>query len=182
MNSYDNVQVIGYIATNYANREQAEVESQIGIYSGWSSYTAKNISVSGIFFDEAPGTNDSTNISYMQSISTTAKGRNLNTVVFNPGTTLEKGAASEYFKAADLVVEFEKPYSEWTSAIPANELSSSENYKKDAIILHSAPPTADYKAVVQEAQSMGLGALYLTSSDNYMSIDTVPKLAASFVQ
>lgn len=111
-----------------------------------------------------------------------AKSKNLDRIVFNPGTTLEKGPASEYFQAADMIVEFGKPYSEWTSAIPANELSSSENYKKDAIILHSAPPTADYKAVVQEAQSMGLGALYLTSSNNYMSIDTVPKLAASFAQ
>jgi hypothetical protein len=75
LNSYDNVQVIGYIATSYAKREQAEAESQIAIYSGWSSYTTKNLSLCGIFFDEAPRTNDSTKISYMQSISATAKGR-----------------------------------------------------------------------------------------------------------
>lgn len=182
MNSYHNIQVIGYIATNYAEREQAEVNSQIALYSGWSSYTAKNISVSGMFFDEASHTNDNTKISYMQSISAKAKSRNLNTVVFNPRTTLEIGSATEYFKAADMIVEFEKTYSEWTSAIPANEFSSSDNYENDAIIIHSAPPTADYKAVVQKAQSMGLGALYLTSSDDYKPIDTLPKLAASFVQ
>lgn len=117
----------------------------------------------------------------MQSISATAKSSNLSTVVFNPGTTLAKESAAEYFKAADLIVEFESPYSEWKSTIPANEFSSNETYNKDAIILYSAPPTADYKTVVQEAQSMGLGAVYLTSSDDYMSIDTVPKIAASFV-
>jgi hypothetical protein len=49
------------------------------------------MSVSGIFFDEAPRTNDNTKISYMQSISATAKSRKLSTVVFNPGTTVEKG-------------------------------------------------------------------------------------------
>ncbi|KAJ5380679.1 Spherulation-specific family 4 [Penicillium cataractarum] len=179
LNSYDNVQVIGYIPTNYAERAQAEVNSQIAAYSGWSSYKAKNISVSGIFFDEAPRTNDNTTISYMQSISTTAKSSNLNMVVFNPGTKLEEGSAAEYFKAADLIVEFEKSYSEWTSAIPANEFSSSETYCKDAIIVHSAPMTADYRAVVQDAQSMGLGAVYLTSSDDYMSLDSVATLAAA---
>lgn len=176
------MRVIGYIPVNYAERAQAEVDSQIATYSGWSSYKAKNISVSGIFFDEAPSTNDNTKISYMQSISATAKISNLNMVVFNPGTTLEEGSAAEYFKAADLIVEFEKPYSEWTSIIPANEFSSSETYGKDAIIVYSAPLTADYGAVVQEAQSMGLGAVYLTNSDDYMSIDTVPKVAASFAQ
>ncbi|OOQ85259.1 hypothetical protein PEBR_26942 [Penicillium brasilianum] len=182
LNSYDNVHVIGYIRTNYAECAQAEVDSQIAVYSGWSSYTAKNISVSGIFFDEAPRTNENTKIAYMQSISATAKSSNLNTIVFNPGTTLEEESAAEYFEAAGLIVEFEKPYSEWTSIIPADQFSSSETYGKDAMIVYSAPLTADYEAVVQEARGMGLGAVYLTSSDNYMSLDTVPKLAASFTQ
>jgi hypothetical protein len=118
----------------------------------------------------------------MQSISATAKSSNLNTIVFNPGTTLEEESAADYFEAADLIVEFEKSYSEWTSIIPADQFSSSETYGKDAMIVYSAPLTADYEAVVQEAQIMGLGAVYLTSSDDYTSLDTVPKVAASFTQ
>lgn len=103
--------------------------------------------------------------------------------MFNPGTTLEEGSAAEHFKAADLIiVEFGKSYSKWIFIIPANEFSSSETYGKDAIIVYSASLTADYGAVVREAQSMGLGAVYLTSSDDYMSIDTVLKVAASFAQ
>lgn len=118
----------------------------------------------------------------MKSASTSAKDSSLSTVVFNPGTALEEGSADGYFQAADLIVEFENSYSEWTTKIPANQFSSSKHYAKDAIILYSAPMEADYKAVVQEAQSMGLGAAYLTNTDNYMSVKTVQKVAASFVQ
>ncbi|KAJ5168633.1 Cell surface spherulin 4-like protein [Penicillium canariense] len=181
LNSYDNVQVIGYVATDYAERDFSEVDSQISTYSGWSAYTTKNITVSGIFFDEAPSTNDDTKISYMQGISATAKSSNLNTVIFNPGTKLEPGSATEYFKAADLIVEFEKSYSAWLSAIPANEFSANGTYYKDAVILYGAPLKANYDDVIHEAQTMGLGAAYLTESDDYMSVDTVPKVAASFV-
>ncbi|KAJ5090085.1 CAZyme family [Penicillium argentinense] len=182
LNSYDNVQVLGYIPTNYAERDISEVIDDISIYSKWSSNKSKNITVSGIFFDEAPNTNDADKISYMQSVSKSAKSGCLSTVVFNPGATLEDGSADGYFEAADLIVEFENSYSAWTTNIPANKFSSSKNYSKDAIILYSAPMTLDYEAVVQEAQSMGLGAAYLTNTDNYMSVETVQKVAASFVQ
>lgn len=180
LNSHDNVHVIGYIHTEYAERDISEVESEISTYSKWASYKAKNITVSGIFFDEAPNANDATKISYMQSISASAKSSDLSKVVFNPGATLENGSADEYFKAADLIVEFENSYSEWTTRIPAQQFSSSEHYAKDAIILYNAPTTADYRVVVQEAQNLGLGAAYLTNTDDYTSVTTVKKVAASF--
>lgn len=182
LNSHHNVEVLGYIPTNYAERDASEVRKEIAIYSNWASYKSKNITVSGVFFDEAPNTNDKTKIAYMQGISRFARARNLTTVVFNPGATLEEGSAKGYFKAADLIVEFENSYAEWVSTIPAKQFSTSEDYSKDAIILYSAPLDTDYEAVVQEAQSMGLGAAYLTNDDNYMSVDTVVKVAASFMQ
>lgn len=182
LNHYPNVQVLGYIPTNYAERDLSDVKEEVSTYSNWASYKAKNITVSGVFFDEAPDTNDKTKIAYMQRISRAARARNLTTVVFNPGATLEEGSAQGYFRAADLIVEFENSYAEWMSSVPAKQFSASDNYAKDAIILYSAPLDRDYDAVVQEAQSMGLGAAYLTCDDNYMSVDTVMKVAASFTQ
>jgi hypothetical protein len=181
LNSYSNVQVIGYIPTEYATRDISTVKSAISTYSGWSSYKAKNITVSGIFFDEAPRTNDATLISYMQEVSESAKSSSLPTVIFNPGTKLETGAAAEYFKAADLIVEFENSYSTWTSITPADEITGSY-YDKAAILLYSAPLDADYEAVIHEAQGMGLAAAYLTNDDDYKTADSVSKVAESFVQ
>jgi hypothetical protein len=180
LNSYSNVQVIGYIPTGYAERDISSVKSDISTYSNWSSYKAKNITVSGIFFDEGPNTNDQTKISYMREISQSAKSSDLPTVVFNPGAKLEDGSAAEYFKAADLIVEFENSYSVWTSTVPADGFSGG-HYSKAAIILYSAPLTADYEGVVQEAQGMGLGAAYLTDGDDYKTVDSLTKVAASLV-
>ncbi|KAJ5669746.1 Cell surface spherulin 4-like protein [Penicillium macrosclerotiorum] len=180
LNSYDNVEVIGYIPTNYAERTKSEVVADIKTYAGWSSYTKKNITVSGIFFDEAPRTNENSKISYMKSVSATAKKNKLNTVVFNPGTKLVEAAASKYFAAADLIVEFENSYSEWVQSVPKDSFSSAKTYYKDAALLYSAPLTADYEAIVQEAEGMGLGAAYLTNDDDYKSVESVKKVAASF--
>ncbi|KAJ5083121.1 Spherulation-specific family 4 [Penicillium angulare] len=176
LNSYSNVEVIGYVHTEYATRDISVIESEISTYSGWSSYKELNITLSGIFFDEAPSSNDSTLVSYMQQVSTTAKSNNLNTVVFNPGTKVEDEA---YFDAADLIVEFENSYSTWLSSIPANDFTNTAGYSKGAVILYSAPLTSDYETILQEVDQMGLGAAYLTNTDDYTNANSVTKVAAA---
>ncbi|KAJ5993652.1 Spherulation-specific family 4 [Penicillium sp. IBT 35674x] len=182
LNSYDNVVVLGYIPTEYGTRSASDVESDISTYSGWSAYTAKNIAVAGIFFDEAPRTDDTSLISYMTEVADNARSNDLDFIVFNPGTKLEEGAVNGYFDAADLIVEFENSYDAWIDAVPADEFSSSEDYSKDAVLLYSAPTTANYESVIKEAKDMGLGAAYLTNTDDYKSADTILKVTAALVQ
>ncbi|KAJ5646875.1 Spherulation-specific family 4 [Penicillium lividum] len=182
LNSYDNVVVLGYIPTEYATRDISDVESDISTYSGWAAYTEKNIAVSGIFFDEAPRTDDTSLISYMTEVADNARSHSLNTVVFNPGTKLEEGAVNGYFDAADLIVEFENSYETWVTAVPADEFSSVEDYSKDAVLLYSVPSSANYESVIAEVKKMGLGAAYLTNTDDYKSADTILKVAAAMVQ
>ncbi|KAJ5650532.1 Spherulation-specific family 4 [Penicillium longicatenatum] len=181
LNSYDNVVVLGYIPTEYGTRSASDVESDISTYSGWSAYTAKNITVSGIFFDEAPRTDDTSLISYMTEVADNARSSNLDFIVFNPGTKLEEGAVNGYFDAADLIVEFENSYDAWIDAVPADEFSSTEDYSKDAVLLYSAPTDANYETVIKEAKDMGLGAAYLTNTVDYKSADTVLKVTAAMV-
>ncbi|KAJ5785222.1 Spherulation-specific family 4 [Penicillium pulvis] len=182
LNSYDNVVVLGYIPTEYGTRSASDVESDISTYSGWSAYTEKNIAVTGIFFDEAPRTDDTSLISYMTEVADNARSQDLDFIVFNPGTKLEEGAVNGYFDAADLIVEFENSYDAWIDAVPADEFSSTEDYSKDAVLLYSAPTTANYETVIKEAKDMGLGAAYLTNTDDYKSADTVLKVTAALVQ
>lgn len=174
--------VLGYIPTEYGTRSASDVESDISTYSGWSAYTAKNIAVAGIFFDEAPRTDDTSLISYMTGVADNARSQDLDFIVFNPGTKLEEGAVNGYFDAADLIVEFENSYDAWVDAVPADEFSSTEDYSKDAVLLYSAPTTANYETVIKEAKDMGLGAAYLTNTDDYKSADTILKVAAALVQ
>ncbi|KAJ5923361.1 Spherulation-specific family 4 [Penicillium verhagenii] len=182
LNSYDNVVVLGYIPTEYATRAVSDVETDISTYSGWAAYTEKNITISGIFFDEAPRTDDTSLISYMTEVADNARSHSMNTIVFNPGTKLEEGAVNGYFDAADLIVEFENSYDTWVDAVPADEFSAVADYSKDAILLYSAPTDANYETVIAEAKEMGLGAAYLTNTDDYKSADTILKVTAALVQ
>ncbi|KAJ5899416.1 Spherulation-specific family 4 [Penicillium taxi] len=182
LNRYNNTRLIGYIPTEYAQRDISEVEQAISVYSGWSSYTKRNIALSGIFFDEAPRTNDDTTIQYMKTVSAKARSSNLPTVVFNPGTKVEEGSAPSYFGAANFIVEFENSYDTWTTTIPTEQLSSQKYHKQDAVLLYNAPLTADYETVVAEAKQMGLGAVYLTNVADYASVDSVHRVATAFTQ
>lgn len=156
------------------------MKEQISTYAGWANYDKENITISGIFFDDAPRENDETKILYMQEISEAAKSTTVPFVVFNPGTTLEEGSLSGYFDAADLIVECENTYDTWISTAPVDQFSRAEFHKKDAVILNEAPLDADYESVIQEAKQMGLGAAYLTNVDNYDSVDSVSKVVKAF--
>lgn len=179
LNSYDNVELIGYVHTSYATRSEAEVDADVASYAQWSTYRQQNLNISGIFFDEAPSKDDQTLIQYMQRVSRYARAQKLSTIVFNPGTKVQN---STYFKSANLIVEVENDYSQWTSNTPAEMFTSSHYYPKDAVILYNAPLDADYNAVVNEATYMGLGAAFLTNSADYTTVESVPKVAEAFAQ
>ncbi|KAJ5595005.1 Spherulation-specific family 4 [Penicillium hispanicum] len=180
LNKYENVELIGYVRTSYATRNESEVDSDVATYAQWSSYRQQNLNISGIFFDEAPSDNDQTLIRYMQRVSKYAKGHHLNTTVFNPGTKVKSTA---YYNTASLIVEVENTYSEWTEKSPSELFSAKTSYSKDAIILYDAPLSeVNYKSVIQEASQMGLGAAFLTNDADYKTLDSVETVAAAFAQ
>lgn len=53
LNTYPNAQKVGYVRTNYAERNVSEVLDDIARYSDWQSRAA-DLAMAGIFFDEAP--------------------------------------------------------------------------------------------------------------------------------
>ncbi|OQD81058.1 hypothetical protein PENANT_c030G05378 [Penicillium antarcticum] len=179
LNSYGNAKLLGYISTVYGNRAIADVQREVGVYSNWASYKGKNIAVDGIFFDEGSDGSDASKLDYYQHISKTAKSNNLIIVVFNPGSKIV-ASAPEWFAAADLIVEYENTWEKWVSAAPSNHLSDIKYYHKDAIMIQKSPGDASLTDVAFLASSMGLGALYVTFDDSYMtdmSITSVSKVA-----
>ena len=52
LNAYNNVETIGYVRTNYTLASMEELKDNITAWQNWSSYTAADIAVKGIFFDE----------------------------------------------------------------------------------------------------------------------------------
>jgi hypothetical protein len=181
LNSYSNVQVIGYTYTNYGSRALSEVEADVAVYSKWSSYAGKDIGLAGIFFDMTPNGEDQSQLAYFQQLSSTAKNSNLGTVVFNPGTKILADVA-KWFAVADLIVEFENTYANWLASTPTEHLSGQATYAKDAIMLNQTPVDASIGKVVKLAKNLGVGAIYLTYDDNYMGLTSVSKIAVAVSQ
>ncbi|KAJ5164367.1 Spherulation-specific family 4 [Penicillium coprophilum] len=181
LNSYPNTQVLGYTYTKQGTRDSSEVEKDIDTYSKWATYAGQNIRLSGIFFDEAPDGEDPSKLAYFQNLSRKSKSSSLNTVVFNPGVKL-KADVAKWFEAADFIVEYENTYANWVARDPDEHLSTSEYHGKDAVILNQTPEDASVDDVVRLAKDMGLGAIYLASDDDYMSLATVPKVAVAVAQ
>ena len=67
MNSYSNVQTIGYVQTAYMAESTDAVNANVTTYAGWSGYSDSDISVKGIFFDEATNTESQDAYDYMST-------------------------------------------------------------------------------------------------------------------
>ncbi|KAJ6188569.1 hypothetical protein N7519_003477 [Penicillium mononematosum] len=181
LNSYSNTKVLGYTYTKQGTRASSDVEKDIATYAHWATYAGQNIRLSGIFFDEAANGADPSKLAYFQNLSRKSKSSSLSTVVFNPGVKLVADVA-EWFAAADFIVEYENTYANWVARAPDEHFSTSDHYGKDAVILNQTPVDADVDNVVRLAKDLGLGAIYLASDDNYMSLGTVPKVAVAVAQ
>ncbi|OQE88428.1 hypothetical protein PENNAL_c0017G04693 [Penicillium nalgiovense] len=181
LNSFPNTKVLGYTYTKQGTRASSEVEKDIAAYANWDTYEEQNIRLCGIFFDEAANGADPSKLAYFQKLSRKSKSSSLSTVVFNPGVKLVADVA-KWFAAADFIVEYENTYANWVARAPDEHFSASGHYGKDAVILNLTPENADIDDVVQLAKDMGLGAIYLASDGNYMSLSTVPKVAVAVAQ
>ncbi|CAL5865835.1 uncharacterized protein PFLUO_LOCUS41 [Penicillium psychrofluorescens] len=184
LNSFDNVRVLGYIPTGYTARNMSEVRSYIFKYGKWSSYTASNISISGIFFDEAPNENDPAKIAYMRKAANYVKSSQFatsdnapKTVVFNPGTI----AAPGYLDSATFVVQYEGTYANWESQNPLKSLPLSQR-NQTAAILNETPLTARFTNTARSMHTMGLGAMYMASGCCYKNDNTVEKVADAMAE
>ncbi|KGO69267.1 Spherulation-specific family 4 [Penicillium italicum] len=181
LNSYSNAKVLDYTHTKQGTRSSSEVEKDIATYAKWATYTAKNIRLSGIFFDEASNGEDPSKLFYFQNLSRKSKSSSLDTVVFNPGVKLVADV-DQWFAAADFIVEYENTYANWVARAPDEHFSTPDYHEKSAVILNQTPEGADVDDVVRLAKDMGLGAIYLASDDDYMSLASVPKVAVAVAQ
>lgn len=171
LNAHPNVKLLGYVATEFSTRDYATVTAEVDRYAGWSSYLASNISVSGIFFDEATDAKSGAARTYLGDAAAHAYAQlssPTKTVVLNPGTVVDDG----YFSIADSIVEFENPYDDYEGQVTIDSIQSA--YKRDsAIIVHSATglAAAEIGKLVGDVGSSGVGGVYFTSNCCYDGVN-----------
>ena len=179
LHTFPNARVIGYAHVSNATQPLSAVQTNVTRYAGWSDYTGgANISVSGIFLDEAPSDDSSASITYMQNALNIVKSTVPSPspfVVFNPGYK----TSAAYFSPnpPDLSVQFENYYSEVPASGPITTYPTGET-ARSAVIAHDVPSTSDATSFVKRAVSDGVGAVWAASDYNYGNLDYLDAVIA----
>lgn len=185
-----NADMIGYVFTDYGNRDIDAVKADIIKYNNDFN------SVTGIFFDEV---NTSTNdyfLNYYKELYDFVKYNvntsNLNFVVFNHGTN----APVEYLARADVNIIFEGTYSNWVNYTPDAYIT---NYSSDrfASLVYSAGDVTNMQIALDLASERNIGYAFITDDSvsnpwdelpsywndeiNYMSTSAIPEPSTIFL-
>ena len=190
LNSYKNVQTLGYVDTQYAQRAYGAVTNDVAVYASWASYKGANISIAGIFFDDVNNTAGSTAVyTYMRNASAYARAKmpssssssssaGVTRVVFNPGAL----APTSLFGLCDTMVEFEGAYAGYGNESTLSTIPGA--YRgQSAIIVYDTPATAmaNVKSLVHTMAVEKIGAVYFSADCCYnaFSLTLLMALAAA---
>ncbi|KAI9733675.1 MAG: hypothetical protein M1834_003277 [Cirrosporium novae-zelandiae] len=177
LTSHSNVRLLGYVATTYAQRNFSAVLEDVRTYAEWSNQTSyPGLSVSGIFFDEAPSVFNESHFQYLSRLKSAVKSYSGlgpdNLVILNPGTI----PATQYLSLADSTVVFEERYSTYRARNSYKELRAvHEGRSRKTILMHSVPDSLTLKEdrdLVHDMRRVGAN-LFLThlASDYYARFD-----------
>jgi len=78
LNTYKNIQLVGYVRTSWATRDLSMVLADVSTYFGWSTFqdshsNASTIAISGIFFDETPSDYSPEAAAYLSAMNEAVK-------------------------------------------------------------------------------------------------------------
>jgi Spherulation-specific family 4 len=166
LRKYSNVQLIGYIHISYCRRSLSDVENDVSLYAGWSTYTAANIRLDGIFFDETPGSYATSDFYYLANVTKYARvafsGGHLS---FNPGVVCD----SRYFPLVDNVNVFESPYSSFNARTTLISIPSAERSKSTIMIYSFTGNQNQETSLVTTIARSGISGMYITTTGGYVS-------------
>lgn len=170
LNAYHNVHLFGYVHTSYGSRSIDDVNQDTAYWADWSSYTAEDISVEGIFFDEVPNNDDQGNqdVEYMTEVTDYAyslfdKLTHEMQTIYNVGM---KSVHPEYFddEMADYVIVFENYAYKYSPDVLRNNVPTGAE-AKSSILLHgffdpACPtlPDSTVKEWLRDFNKAGLGS------------------------
>ncbi|KAI8940512.1 hypothetical protein NX059_004189 [Plenodomus lindquistii] len=180
LQSYPNIRTLGYVATNYADKDIETVLAEIDTYTRWPQVTnIPNMRVDGIFLDETPSTFDQDGYEYLkraeQAIrkSTSFKDRFIahNPGVLSPAVINSENVLHEsYLNLTDLTVVFEETFDKWLDKDALNPLQEHRIHRSRlAVILHALPepsiPTLD--SIVDQVEETADWLFLTDKKDEY---------------
>ncbi|EAW09379.1 spherulation-specific family 4 protein [Aspergillus clavatus NRRL 1] len=158
--SYENVRLLGYVATTYAKRNISEVRRDIETYAAWPTQSSNaNLAVRGIFFDETPQQYDADILAYLRELTDVVKGTSGlgpdHYVVHNPGAIPD----SRYLSTADSTVVFEATYATFQERHGAELFDTIPDSHRDQLcaVIHSVPTSvegSDLRGLVKQVRQV----------------------------
>jgi len=144
-----NIKILGYVHTQYSNRDSSVVKSEIKQFIKWYD-------VDGIFLDETP--TDEKPLNYFIDLCTFIRNQSQRCkyVILNPGTV----PAESYMNIADVVCTHEHTYEnykhfevpQWTYKYPASKFWH---------IIH-ATPKEKLNEVITKSKKLNCGNIFIT--------------------
>ncbi|KAL4967042.1 spherulation-specific family 4 protein [Aspergillus stella-maris] len=143
LDTYANVQKVGYVRTNYAERNVSEVLDDIATYSGWETESS-DLAMAGIFFDEAPHQYAEGTAEYLTRINAAVKDatglQGDRTVILNPGVIPDTRLS---VPNTDITVTFEQSYSHYSTSQESVLKAATADRATWAYIFHSVPEMSE---------------------------------------
>ena len=169
LNTFDNVEMIGYVHTDYATRNMTEVEQEIQTYAEWALYQDADIALNGSFFDEAPDDNSSGSLGYMAAVASYARaeftGRQGHVVTFNPGAPVP----DQYYDMADNIVAFESVASDYSAnptKYPLAAISQAQR-SKSTFMINNCPNNKRQQKYVNNMVNNNVSGIWISNHDDY---------------
>lgn len=162
-----NIKVVGYVHSNYSNRDLQAVKSDIDLY-------LKHFNVDGIFIDEVASNQEKLNYYHQiyQHIKSQARQYQ---VIINPGTDLDESYVRK--PVADVAVIFEHQQREWQRYHPPAYLKSYPP-QRFSVLVHSTASNKLMKMTLDRAVKYRIGYVYVTSdrtdTNNHNPWDSLP--------
>ena len=162
LNSYSNVNTIGYVDTAYGNKTIATVNSETDVYASWANYGNADIAIGGIYFDDVSIT--SSRYSYYETVATHVRSsmKSSARVVFNPGYR----APTQLFSYADTIVEFEDSLANYESESIIDQIPT-QFRGHSALQIYNTPEGTDVGSLMAEMAQGGIEAVYFGVDHEY---------------
>ncbi|RDL38735.1 uncharacterized protein BP5553_03075 [Venustampulla echinocandica] len=154
LTTYPNVVTVGYVSTNYSNRDISAVLQDIRTYAGWSggNVTIKSLGMRGIFFDETPADYTAASGRFYGTVAAMVRSQpgfgDDPLIIHNPGVIPDP----RYLSSCNQTVVFEGAYDTYQKYKMQKNITTflSQNSKictRDnlATIVHSMPSSVSAK-------------------------------------
>lgn len=170
LNTYSNVDLLGYVHTDWGNRAQSAIEADISTYAAWASYSTADIHVDGIFFDEAPTKASlvpwTATLTAFANTTFSPHQRSTPITILNPGTTPDPG----YYSIASYVNAYEAAsVTNTTTDLDAVLNAISEPHRPaSTVMVYNCPVNGKrHEGDAKRFLQAGMAGLFMTTRGGY---------------